>query len=456
MLLRVHRSPLLRPTLVPGLPRAWRSAHTLQLGHDPAHAVLIDLPDPRVAGLLDLLDGSRSERAVLAAAGDAGLALGDVRELLDTLYAAGLVLPAPGLVPSALTEDTRRRLTGEAAALALTRANALRATAFGATAFGATAFGATAFGATALGATAPVAAAREPADCRTPAEVPGRRPGGREPADCRTPAEIPSRRPGGREPADCRTPAQILRRRAGARVVVAGRGRLGAGIAVALAEAGVGHVHPDLTGVVTTGELAGGPLRAGDVGRPLAEAVAAAIGQAMPQTLTHAVRKPAPTLIVQLDHDRPAALVAAAHARGRQPHLAVTMRESAAVVGPFVPATGVPCLNCVDLFRRDRDSGWPQLSARPPGPEPGSVATVLAVTAYATAEALAFLDGRTPETLGAAVEIAAPGRARRRTWPPHPGCGCARRRRPDPTGLLAYDAAKTTNSGASPTKRRSQ
>jgi hypothetical protein len=59
--------------------------------------------------------------------------------------------------------------------------------------------------------------------------------------------------------------------------------------------------------------------------------------------------------------------------------------------------------------------------------QPCTVATLLAATAYATAEALMFLDGATPETLGAAVEITAPGRFRRRSWPPHPACGCTRR-----------------------------
>jgi hypothetical protein len=61
------------------------------------------------------------------------------------------------------------------------------------------------------------------------------------------------------------------------------------------------------------------------------------------------------------------------------------------------------------------------------------VASLLAATGFATAEALAHLDGGRPQTLGTAVEITAPGRTRRRSWPPHPACPCAggpdRRRR---------------------------
>jgi ThiF family protein len=370
------RSPLPRPTLLPGLPRLWRGSNTLQVGLDPARAVLIDLPDPRAARMLDLLDGTRPERVVLGYAAELGVAAADAQELLETLRASGLVLPAPSLVPSSLTEDARARLSGEAAALALRQTTE-------------------------------------------------RRP---------TPARL--------------TPAQILRRRGAARVVVAGRGRLGAGIAVALAEAGVRHVHSDLAGVVTAAELSGGPLRAADVGRPRAEAVAEAVVRGAPETQTHPVRRGAASLIVQLGHDQPVALLAASHAQRRQPHLAVTVREGVAVVGPLVPRTGEPCLNCIDLHRRERDPGWPQLPGQFGGtaPEPCGVATVLAATAYAMAEALAFLDGGVPETLGAAVEITAPGRFRRRTWPSHPGCGCARRPR-NPSGPFVRNGAKWSDSG---------
>jgi hypothetical protein len=209
-------------------------------------------------------------------------------------------------------------------------------------------------------------------------------------------------------------------------VVLAGHGRLGAAIAVTLAEAGVGHVHPEVSGTVTPGELAAGPLREADVGRPRREALAAAVTRAAPGAGTQAVRRGAAALVIQLDHDEPVDLIAAAHASRRQPHLAVTIREGAAVIGPLVPATGAPCLSCLDLHRRDRDAGWPGPS-RPQVPEPCAATTLLAAAAYAAGEALTFLDGGTPETLGASAEITAPGRIRRRTWPPHPRCDCGRR-----------------------------
>ncbi|BCY14841.1 thiamin biosynthesis protein [Actinoplanes sp. L3-i22] len=318
---------------------------------DPARAVRLELPDPRLARVLDLLDGNRPERQVLLHAAELGVAPDEARQLLDLLHRAGLVLPSAALLPAGLPNAERRRLTGEAAALAL----------------------------------------------GTP---------------------VPS-------------PARTLRRRRSARVVLAGRGRLGCTVAVALAEAGVGHVFPDLSGMVGPGDLAGSALQTADLGSPARAAVAAAIVRAAPGTDVREVRRSPASLVVQLAHDEPAALVAAAHAARRQPHLAVRIRDGAAVVGPFVPALGGPCLNCLDLHRRERDPGWPGAPA-PPGPdaaEPCAVATLLTATGLATAEVLTFLDGATPETLGGAVEISAPGRSRRRTWPPHPRCSCHRRTR---------------------------
>lgn len=336
-----------RPTLIPGLPRLWRGPGELQLGSDPARALLLRLPDPKAARVLDLLDGTRSERLIVIRAIQLGVLAEDCLALLETLQDAGLALPSAALVPPALGADSRHRLTGEAAALVLRGHN--------------------------------------------------------------------------------RTPAQTLRRRLAARVVLTGRGRLGAPIAVALAEAGVGHVRPEVTGEVGPGELAGGPLRASDVGRPRRAAITDALFRAAPGT-THDVRRMAASLLIQLDHDEPAGLRAATLANHHQPHLAVTIREGAAVIGPLVPARGAPCLNCLELHRLERDASWPGVPTRAgPIAEPCAVTTVLAATAYAVAESLTFLDGGAPETLGATVEITAPGRVRRRSWPPHPECGCSGR-----------------------------
>ncbi|WP_158647408.1 hypothetical protein [Actinoplanes sp. ATCC 53533] len=397
----MSRTPLPRPTLLPGLPRIWRTPHTLQLGLDPARAVLLDLPEPGAARLLDLLDGSRSERHALAQAGSLGIRPGEAAVLLDTLHEVGLVVPAQSLFPSSMPA----RLTPEAAALAYSQAGA--------------------------------------------------------------------------------TPARTLRRRAAARVVVTGPSRLAAGVAVALATAGTGHVHPDLAGQVTRHEAPGGPLTESDIGKPRAEAVAAAIQRSAPETKTRTVRRGAASLVIQLGRDHPATPPPVTSAQRNRPHLTATIREGVVMVGPLIlPATS-PCPNCMALHLADRESLWqtnppppppppplpspptappptpaspstPPSTPTPPSPstqastsswalhsplawipasppawappalEPCGVATFLAAVAFITGEALAYLDEETPETLGVEVAVTAPGRTRRRTWPPHPNCGCSR------------------------------
>lgn len=348
------RTPLLRPTLLPGLARLWRDRHTLQLGLDPARAVLLEVANPAAARLLPLLDGSRSEREILERAVELGMTRDDARVLLDTLRDAGLVVGAHTLLPAALPEPVRRRLVAEAAALALTA------------------------------------------------------------------------------PEQAGTPAQILRRRAGARVVVTGRGRLGGPVAVALAQAGIGHVSPELSGTVRAAETTGFGLLASDEHRPRKEAVVEAINRCAPGTLTHPVRRGRPDLVIQIGEDRPAELIATGYAQRRQSHLMVVLRDGTAVVGPLVRDGGAPCLNCLHLHRQDRDPGWPHIQAQlasVPTLEPCTAVTLMTAVAYTVAEVLTFLDGGTPETEGAALEISAPGRVRRRAWPPHPGCDCGRRRR---------------------------
>lgn len=115
----MSRTPLPRPTLLPGLSRLWRDRHTLQIGLGPGPAVLVELTNPRTAHLLDLLDGTRSERDVLAEAGAAQVAAADARTLLDALRAAGLLVPAHTLLPRDLAGPVRARLAAEAGALAL-------------------------------------------------------------------------------------------------------------------------------------------------------------------------------------------------------------------------------------------------------------------------------------------------------------------------------------------------
>ncbi len=115
----MSRSTARRPLLLPTLRRLWRDPHRVQLGTDPARAVLLELANPRCARLLDLLDGSRSESSVLREAQRHGIGATDAAAVLTALRQAGFVVDAHTLRPTGIGEAARRRLDREAAALAL-------------------------------------------------------------------------------------------------------------------------------------------------------------------------------------------------------------------------------------------------------------------------------------------------------------------------------------------------
>lgn len=107
-----------RPTLLPHLRPLWRDRTTLQLGTDPARALVLEFTDPIAARLLDLLDGARTETAIVDAARRIGIPAPLAREMIRTLSDVGALIDSHALLPRGLPEASRRRLLGEAAALA--------------------------------------------------------------------------------------------------------------------------------------------------------------------------------------------------------------------------------------------------------------------------------------------------------------------------------------------------
>lgn len=375
-----------RPLLIPHMRRLWRDPNTLQLGTDPSLATVLELGNPAMARVLDLLDGTRSEPVVVAAAAEYGVKAHEAEALLATLHDGGLLVGGRALLPVGLTDNQRERMAREAGALALA---GLRA---------------------------------------GPAPVPA-------------PPQVKPRRSGAASlalPPDPGTPAEMLRRRAAARVLVAGHAWLGALVASALGAAGIGRLDPALDGWTRIDDAMVGGLLPADAHRSRASAAADAVRRVAPEAVLAQLREGTATFVVRVG-SRPGTALATRGVRQRgAPRLDVYLRDGVVVVGPLVRPGASPCGQCLELHRRDRDSDWSVLAAQlatgRDTVEACAVTTALAGAAYAVEEVLRHTDGRPVRTLGAAVEISGPGAARRRSWPAHPGCDCSRRRRSSGSG----------------------
>lgn len=224
-------------------------------------------------------------------------------------------------------------------------------------------------------------------------------------------------------------PGAVVAARGRCRVVVRGGGRIGVPVAALLAAAGVGHVHVDASGTVEPAEVAPGGHRADDVRRPRATAAADAVRAVAPEADTRpASPGTTPDFVVLARTSRPAVMEALTPEGRRVPHLHVTARGDRAVVGPLVLPGRTACLHCVDLHRCDRDPAWPVLAAQlatAPGELHCAAAVAALAVGVAAVQVLDHLDGGQPEALSASLEVGGPGRLiRRRTWAPHPRCGC--------------------------------
>lgn len=232
-------------------------------------------------------------------------------------------------------------------------------------------------------------------------------------------------------------PRPELARRAGAEVVVRGLDPVGIALVLLLAEAGVGRVvptdrrrEPTRDGTDRPRE----PTRAG-MDEPAAAAVAparrqdtvlAALAQRFPGTRTAASRNGPPDLVVLA---RPGVFSATEELqRAGTAHLLLDIREASGVVGPFVLPGRSACRRCQDLHRRDRDPAWPRVAAQLDRAAVGDPALPGAVAALAALHVLTWLDSggdRRPPSVDGTVEVCLPdGTVRRRTWTPHPACGC--------------------------------
>jgi len=220
-----------------------------------------------------------------------------------------------------------------------------------------------------------------------------------------------------------------LRRRRGAWVDVRGAGRVGSAIATLLGAAGVGRVSvadPVPAAVTDQGPAGLVHLETGGsrelATRERVRSVAAS---------TRVVRGAAPArpgLVVLAPADGPDAVLVATWSRRSSPHLLAYVRETTGVVGPLVVPGSTGCLLCLDLHRRDRDPAWPVIAiqlGRGALASACDVTLATLVAAQAAMQVLAYLDGTETIVRDATLETSVrSGTTRRRSWSPHPACGC--------------------------------
>jgi bacteriocin biosynthesis cyclodehydratase domain-containing protein len=374
-----------RPALKPGLLPVWRDRDTLQIGIDPRRAVALTGMS-EAAWVISLLDGSRDRAQVIAAAGDRGIPEQVAERVLTLLAAGGALDDFPAGLYRALPRQERRLLAPELAASSLAHGDG----------------------------------------------------------------------DGG---------ARTLARRRAAHVRLHGGGRLGRCMASLLATSGIGWVvsadaqqdgsaatpaDPDLATAdrnpdtapwprrdAATAELPAGPDPA--TASAVSRAPTTDAGPASATRRTAARGRPArlqaagirPDLVVLTG--TPVPELTSMLMRDRIPHLAVSASEAIGVVGPLVVPGQSACLRCLNLSRTDRDPAWPlilaQLTGRQADPPACDAALVAAVAALATTQALSFIDrpARTGPVTNGTLELVLPAwQWRRRTWPPHRDCACAR------------------------------
>jgi hypothetical protein len=426
-----------RPALKAGLLPVWRDRETVQIGIDPRRAVaLTGMGD--AALVIGLLDGSRDRGQVIAAAQEQGIAEAVTDRIITLLAAGGALDDFPAAAMRALSQEQRRRLGAElaaaalasghsdAGATALARRDAARVQVYGP--------GRVAVGIADILATSGVGRVAicdnvRPAQSTASAR-PGRSPQRRAPGGIR--ASQPGTRPGsgdsprqgsarrasgasqpGTRPGSGDSPRQGSARGASGASQPGTRPGSGDSPAPDSARRASGARQPETEAASggraarVSGRGAGGMGGAGG-GRQLGELPDLAI------------------LVGYRDPELPAALVRAGVA-----HLAVTAEEAIGVVGPLVRPGRTACLRCLDLIRSGLDSAWPlilaQLAGRTTSPPACDAALAAAVSGQAAGQALAFLDrqpGIAPTENGT-LELVPPGwQWRRRTWPPHPSCGC--------------------------------
>ncbi|MFE6779531.1 TOMM precursor leader peptide-binding protein [Streptomyces sp. NPDC057702] len=350
------------PRLKPALRRAWRSRDTVQFGITLAHAVAVGPLDTATGSFLALLDGTRG----LPLLREQARAMGLTEDRADAVVAR---LVAAGLIDDPWVSE----------------------------------------GSAALVRDDPEAMERSRADLAALSVL---------------------------HPEPDAGPRLMGARRA-ARVQVRGAGRVGAAVAALLSASGVGQVDVWDGGCVEPWDTLPAGLAADQVGERRDAA-----GRRLVRAASPARRSPrlsaeprGLSLVVLAPRDglsgyAPEPADAEPLITTGTPHLYASVLEGTGVVGPLVVPGVTCCAACMAMRRAEREPGWPRMLAQwqsgRRAPAPACDAALATTVAGLTAtQALAFLDGGTPPSMGARLELTLPGLAwDMRPIEPHPDCVC--------------------------------
>jgi hypothetical protein len=215
---------------------------------------------------------------------------------------------------------------------------------------------------------------------------------------------------------------------AGAWVEVHGADRVGAAAAALLGALGMGLVTVEDGRVTEPGEPCPGALTDEDVGRrrgPAAERGARMAGRGVRASERRRTR---PDLVLLMPGARSPRRRAATLLAEGVPHLLVCAGATAGTVGPLVLPGASSCLRCHDLYRADRDPAWSRLAQQADEAAPGGVCPVplaWSLAAMAAQHVAVHIRGGEPPTIDGTVDVSLPDLLpRRRSWRPHPACGC--------------------------------
>ncbi|MEV8630282.1 ThiF family adenylyltransferase [Streptosporangium sp. NPDC051023] len=229
-----------------------------------------------------------------------------------------------------------------------------------------------------------------------------------------------------------------LERRRRAQVRVYGAGRVGAQVVTLLAASGIGGLCIVDPGTARSQDVVPGGLTWAQVGLSRQEGAVALAREVAPSvtawTGDHAARLAdgarRPDLAVLAPVGPLDGLLVGELMSREVPHLLVTAYEGFGSVGPLVLPGRSTCLWCLDLTRRDRDPGWPVVSARLGGFPAGEIGcgTVMSslVATAAAGHAIALIDGVESAVTNSTTDVLPDWRWKRRSWSVHPQCRCFR------------------------------